>query len=56
MTLFFLQVASIPQMILERLGIICKVNKFDLIPDYFVNTTDIFFASFLIPLMAGLLE
>jgi len=43
-------------MIFEHFGIVTKPEQFDVIPDFFDNSSDIFFASILIPIIASVLE
>ena len=56
LTLLFVIVVSIPLTILQWLGISISAQQIDLIPDAYVRSSDIFFASLLIPMMAGFLE
>jgi len=56
LTLLFLLISAIPMMILEELGILTDPEQFDAIPNFIDNSSDIFFASILIPIIAGVLE
>lgn len=56
LTLLFLLISAIPMMILEELGILTDPEQFDAIPDFIDNSSDIFIASILIPIIAGVLE
>jgi hypothetical protein len=54
--LLFLFVGSIPFTIVEQLFSIAEPEQLNPIPDYFKNKSDLFLASLLIPVLAGLIE
>jgi hypothetical protein len=54
--LLFLFVASIPFVIVDQLFSIANPEQLNPIPDYFKNKSDLFLASLLIPIVAGLIE
>ena len=56
LTLLFLFISTIPLSILEQFGLVTNPKQLDAIPDFFDNPSDIFLASILIPVIAGVLE
>lgn len=56
LTFLFLIVSSLPLLILEAFGLITRPKQFDVIPGSFDNSSDIFLASLLIPIIAGVFE
>ncbi|MGL1888198.1 MAG: CPBP family glutamic-type intramembrane protease [Reichenbachiella sp.] len=54
--LLFLLIASIPFALVKELFSIADPEQFNPIPEYFKDENDLFLASFLIPIVAGLIE
>lgn len=55
-SLLLLLISAIPTMILEELGVFTSPEQFNAIPNFINNSSDLFIASILIPIIAGVLE